>query len=260
MTDTVRMNGAAVELRRKQHPKFSRQKTLAPALGISSRTLRNIERLNKVRTVGFAKRMAATLGCELSDIVFSTTGPTLVPAPPPSPQLLTPGIRRFEGKQLYPRFDTQSASVTSTADLFESAHRAELVLAQYQMELSPELTGYAEELIALTREASRESHPYFMEENDPRGPEIQERMRWLLIQLKGNDVLVYVCDHTKYLPESDEMVDRKIREYQWQAIIAFAPPQEYGETSVDVDVDHGQPYIIDWDAPLAFPKPAPGGS
>lgn len=32
---------------------------------------------------------------------------------------------------------------------------------------------------------------------------------------------------------------------QMQAIIAFGPPGEYGEESVQVPIDHGQPWIYD---------------
>jgi hypothetical protein len=81
-------------------------------------------------------------------------------------------------------------------------------------------------------------------------------MRWLMVQLKGNDVLVFVCDHMKNLPESDEVVDSRSLNWELQAIIAFAPPQEWGEDSVEVNVDNGQPYIIDWDKPLGFPRHA----
>lgn len=262
MKDTVRINGGAVELLRKQHPKLFRQKTLAPALGICPRTLSDIERLNKVRTVEFAKRMAATLGCQLSDIVYSTTGPTLVPPPAPAtqPAAPAPSIRRCEGKQLYPRFDKESAGVVGAAEsFFTSANRADRVLVQYQMELPPDLAAYVVELTELARDVSgeRNPYPYSMDPTNPRVPSIQERMQWLLTWLKGSDVHVFVCDHTKFLPELDEAPeDRKWTSHEWHAVIAIAPPQEWGETSVDVEVDHGRPYFIDWDTPPHFGAPA----
>ncbi|MBX3488575.1 helix-turn-helix transcriptional regulator [Parvibaculum sp.] len=258
MKEQIRIRGTAVALLRKKHSRFSRQKILAHEVAISERTLRKIEKGNNLWDKDLAIRIAITLGRTLDDIVFSAVGPKLIPTPPLIP-LTAPTISRLCGKQLYPRFDKDSATLVGSADaLFESARRAEVVKVEVHIELDAELTGHADELIALSREVSRETHPCFMEQEDPRTAEVRQRMRWLLVQLKGNDVLAYVCEHTKYLPESDEVAPRgKCRDFQSQVIIAFAPPQEWSETSVEVDVDHGQPYIIDWDTPIHLEQSNP---
>jgi len=134
--------------------------------------------------------------------------------------------------------------------LFESARKAQAILVEYQIELNEELAIYAEELVALSRESCRNEGWEYFDPETSRAKEIVARMRWLLVQLKGNDVLVFVCDHMKNFPESDEVVEQRSLNWQFQAIIAFAPPQEWGEDSVDVNVDNGQPYIIDWDKPI----------
>jgi DNA-binding XRE family transcriptional regulator len=257
MKDPIRIQGTVVALLRKKHMQFSRQKTLAHEVGISVRTMRKIEKGNDPWDIDLAKRIACALGSHWEDIVFSAAGPKLVPSPvfaPPPASV----YRLFRGKQLYPRFGKESAKLIGSAgNLFESVDRAHIIIVEFHVELNPELAGYADELIALTREASRETRGWLGKIEEFRAVEIRQRMKWLLIQLKGNDVLVFVCDHTKYLPESDEvMPDGQYGDFQWQGIVAFAPPQEWDETSVEVDVDHGQPYIIDWDKPIICPKPA----
>ena len=162
-------------------------------------------------------------------------------------------IHRCVGKQLVPRFDKVRVRVVADSeDFFESARKAQAILVEYQIDLNKELACYAEELVDLARESCRDGGWEYFDPETLRAKEIVARIRWLLVQLKGNDVLVFACDHMKNLPESDEIVERRSLNWQCQAIIAFAPPQEWGEESVDVNVDNGQPYIIDWDKPLTF--------
>jgi hypothetical protein len=69
----------------------------------------------------------------------------------------------------------------------------------------------------------------------------------LLVLLKGNDVWVYGDSNMKALPESYEMRPAGDRcDYEFQAIIAFGPPGEYGETSIHVPNDRGQPSMLTW--------------
>jgi|GEM_PF-2923653 len=260
MKEKICVKGSAVVRLRKKHPKLSRQKGLAHALTISVRKLRNVETTNGLWDKELATAIAVCLGCTLDDIVFSAVGPKLVPPPaPPAPANID---RSTRGKQLYPRFDKEIASLVADAgSFFQSTNRADRVLVQYQMALSPDLSGCIDELIELARSVSGECnpYPYSMSPDDERVPNIKKRMQWLLTWLKGSDVQVFVSDHTKFLPELDEAPeDRKWESHEWHAVIAIAPPQEWGETSVDVDVDHGRPYIIDWGTTPSFG--APGSS
>lgn len=256
MAEQIRIHGIEVALHRKKHNRFCRQKILAHQVGISERSLRKIEKGNTLQDKVLAERLATALDTTLDGIVFSAAGPKLVPpSPPPAP---VPVDTRFQGKQLYPRFDQEYADLVKSADnLLVSAQRAEIIITEYHTPLNGELTGYADELVALSREASRETRGWLDPVDEVRADEICKRMRHLLVQLKGNDVLVYVYDHTKYLPESDEVLPNgRCGDFQFQVIIAFGAPQEWGETNVKVDVDHGQPYIIDWDKPLFANNPA----
>lgn len=261
MREKICVNGPQVALIRKRHTRWARQKVLAHELGISERKLRDIETTCAVLDLNFARRIATTLDCEIKEIVFSEAGPKLVSAvltQENSRGATSGGRAALRGKQTYPRYDKESARQIGidAGSLFESAHRAELIVVERHIALDAELSEYADELVGLAREVSREVNPYFLAEDDPRIPGIKSRMRWLMVQLKGHDVLVYTYDHTKYLPESDVVVPGgRYKEWQWQAFIAFAAPQEWGEESVEVQVDHGQPYVIDWDADLSCPRP-----
>lgn len=260
MREKISIKGGAVVLLRKRHPKLSRQKGLAHELGISVRKLRDIETTNGLWDKALALEIARCLNCSLDDIVFSAVGPKLVA---PSLPVTAPAVihRGLQGKQLYPRFAKESASIVVDAEsFFTSANRADRVFVQTFMELPSVLADYANELIELARDSSgeRNPYPYSLEPNDPRVPKIKARMQWLLTWLKGSDVHIFVNDHTKFLPESDEVPEGgKWDTIEWHAVIAVAPPQEWGETSVDVDVDHGRPYIIDWDADLRCPTATP---
>jgi transcriptional regulator with XRE-family HTH domain len=252
----IRVRSDEIRLRRKRHPTLKRQKTLAPALGISVRTLHEIEKGNRTWDKDFIEQLANRLGTRLDEIVFAVDGPKLVSSDTPQSPAVTSNLR-CTGKQLVPRFDNESARLVRDPEaLFESARKAQAVLVESQIELNEELAAYAEELVALARETCRNGSWEYIDPEIPRAKEIVARMRWLLVQLKGNDVLMFVCDHMKNLPESDEVVEQRSLDWQFQAIIAFAPPQEWGEDSVYVNVDNGQPYIIDWDKPLFSPSRA----
>ena len=75
----------------------------------------------------------------------------------------------------------------------------------------------------------------------------QRRIRELLVLLKGNDVWVYCDTNIKALSESFELQPRGSAErMECQAILAFGPPGEYGESSIKVPIDRGQPYELVW--------------
>src|SRR3546814_5262649 len=71
-------------------------------------------------------------------------------------------------------------------------------------------------------------------------------MRELIVLLKGNDIWLYVTTHLKAYPESHVVLENGPRNYRSQIIIAFGPPGEYGEESLTVTIDHGQPWMCDF--------------
>jgi hypothetical protein len=77
--------------------------------------------------------------------------------------------------------------------------------------------------------------------------ELRRRIRELLVLLKGNDVRVFANDNWKQLPESFEVQPNSdLLDVERQIVIAFGLAGEYGESSIKVPIDRGQPQILTW--------------
>lgn len=241
-------NGDAIRLRRKQRAR--RMKGFAHEIGVSERTLRDIERHNKPIDESLAGRIASCLKMDRADVVFATDGPRLVvtPAalvPPPAP---VPSTR---GKQLVPRFDKDSArDIGSGEALFDLASGCDLVIAEARIPMDSEISGYVAELVSLVEAASWMHRDRFSDLAPDAEVAMRKRMRYLLVQLRGNNIWTYALHHSKHLPVSNDVPEKFSAEVEWQAMVVFGPPGEYGEDTVQVDVDNGHPWIIDWDEPL----------
>ncbi len=75
--------------------------------------------------------------------------------------------------------------------------------------------------------------------------ELKKRIRQLLVLLKGNDVWVYETKVFRTLPESDTLQpDDAPSTLHSRFYIVFGPPGEYGEETVHVTVDLGQPHML----------------
>ena len=243
-------NGDAIRLRRKQ--RGHRMKCFAHDIGVSERTLRDIERLNKPIDDALAARIAAVLKIGREEVVFAPDGPRLVvtaPVPPAAP------VHVSRGKQLVPRFDKDSArDVGSGEALYELACHADLVIAEARIPMDSEISGYVAELVGLIEAASWMHRERFSKLEADAEASLRKRMRHLLVQLRGNDIWTYALHHTKHLPVGEEAPETFSTDVEWQAIIVFGPPGEYGENTVEVNVDNGHPWIIDWDKPIVCPS------
>jgi len=245
-----RTNGRHIRELREQRERRATQKEFAHEVRISERHLRQIETRNAAVPVDVVQRIAGALEVPWQAIVFAASGPR----PVPSSDERQPEAKTAEesGPVTVPRFDTFPASVVrDEADLFESAARCHVVVSHVLTKLTPETNGYAGELLELLESLT-------WERRDPLTPiagrdelRIRARLRELLVLLKGNDVWVYATDHFKHFPESDEVQpDRDVSKMQMQTVIAFGPPGEYGEDTLSVPVDHGQPWVYDPSAQL----------
>jgi hypothetical protein len=72
-------------------------------------------------------------------------------------------------------------------------------------------------------------------------PEVnrQKRISELLVLLKGNDIRVVAYTPLKHYQDW-ETPWLEGQTYYTQLLIGFAPPDEYGEETVEVPVDHGR--------------------
>jgi hypothetical protein len=244
-------NGDAIRLRRKQRSR--RMKSFAHEIGVSERTLRDIERHNKSIGEVLAARISSALKIDRSDVLFATDGPRLVVTPPALVPPPTP-VHTTNGKQLVPRFDRDSArDIGSGEALFDHASRCDLVIAEARIPMDSEISGYVAELVSLIEAASWMHRERFSDLAPDAEVAMRKRMRHLLVQLRGNDIWTYALNHTKHLPVSDDVPEKFSADVEWHAMVVFGPPGEYGENTVEVDVDNGHPWIIDWDEPLFSP-------
>jgi hypothetical protein len=150
-----------------------------------------------------------------------------------------------------PRYDHEYAyAVRDEAKLYEAARDNHLVVSHIQTALKSETDAYVEELLSIL-----EGLTYRRFEDKPvvAGREeilLRRRIRELLVLLRGNDVWVYVTTHIKNLPESDLPLDKRATDWEFQLVIAFGPPGEYGEETLKVPVDNGHP--CSFSSKLAF--------
>ncbi len=168
-----------------------------------------------------------------------------------SPALALGAVQKSEPETIFvPRMDTLHVGVvTDAVDLLKMAVPPYKVIVTIATPLNSETLAYAEELVSILEETVLVP---------PSSPSAQleqlRRVRELMIQLKGNDVLVYADTNWKHLPE--RWVEPAVRDpfvVEAQIILAFGAPQKWGETSIKVEVDNGQPRTIPY-APIFPPK------
>jgi hypothetical protein len=147
---------------------------------------------------------------------------------------------------LLPRFDTSIASVVKDENhLFGVGRENRVVVSHVLTTLTAETAAYAEELLSILQSLTSTSRDPFEPLDGMEELALRRRLRELLVLLKGNDVWVYADNNIRTLPESFSVPPKgAAREYEMQGIIAFGPPGEYGETTIKVPIDRGQPCVI----------------
>jgi transcriptional regulator with XRE-family HTH domain len=230
----------------------STQKEAAFAVGISERQLRKIENNSAIVKRDVLERLARYLGVEVKDIAYAIDGPRLVPSR--NTEEAVPTVLFPVGDYLQPRYDTEYASATMDADeLFKHANSSQMVVCTIETKLTAELSSYANELMDLLCGLSYSQRSILDQIHDDAERAIKRRMRELLVLLKGNDVWVYETWVLRHVPECDDLPPEGAdSQMEFQTVLAFGPPGEYGETSLKVIVDYGQPRMIkDWRSAIA---------
>lgn len=239
-------NGKHIKELRERREHRATQKEFAHEVRISERLLREIENRNGEITINVVDRIAKALAVPRQAIISASeqswlgAGAGCEPSGPHS-------ASEESGVRLVPRFDTQIASVVrDESGLFETARDSHVVVSHLLTKLTPETQSYAEEMLDLLESVSWERRNPLQPVAGRDELRVRGRLQELLVLLKGNDVWVYVLTHIKKLPESDAVSEeRDGRQLQMQAIVAFGPPGEYGEDTMHVPVDHGQPWVYD---------------
>lgn len=243
----IQLDGRKIKELRDGRDRAATQKEFAHEVRVSERRLRAIENKNALVTSDVADRIARALNKPLQILLAHDHGP------PPPPQAVAQNtveeMKPVLREQVLPRFDETIAHfVSDEAGLVELVKGNWVLLSHILTALNAETSAYAEELISILRSLACDPRVEARHRSD--GAEeigLRRRIRELLVLLKGNDIWVYGDSNMKALPESYEVPpvgDR--RDYELQAIIAFGPPGEYGETSIRVPIDRGQPSILTW--------------
>jgi transcriptional regulator with XRE-family HTH domain len=240
---TYRVNGSHIKRLRERLGSGATQKELAFAVGISERQLRNIENSNPIIKRNVLERLACHLSVEVKDIAYAIDGPRLVPSGSVANVATT---LLPVGDYLRPRYDIEYASATMDADeLFKHASSSHTVVCTIETKLTSERSSYVNEIMELLAGVSYSRSSVLDEISEDAERAIKRRIRELLVLLKGNDIWVYETWVLRRVPECDDLpAEGANSKMEFQTLLAFGPPGEYGETSLKVMVDYGQPEII----------------
>lgn len=224
----VKPNGTMIRRLRKTHPTAPKQVEFARRAGISDRQLRDYENDDRPITLELLKRFASILGTTYQALIEQ------VPTAKPS----------VSETQLMPRHDTTYLRVIKDEHALHAlARRSNAVVPHVLVPLNEELSRCAEVLVEVLRSLTWSLERRSLPDDDPDFAR-RRHIRELIVTLKGNDVLIYADCHQKRLPVSDEYQPGYPTDFEWQTIIAFGAPGEYGEDTVSVPIDHGQPWML----------------
>lgn len=239
----VTPNGAVIKLIREELEKGSTQKELAHEAGISVRLLRQIENENATIAVATAVRLARALGVHRERIVFALDVPKLVPTATTEPPAIPAD---WDKDRLIPRHDYDIAQATmDEGRLFKHARNSTDIACHIETPLNEETGGYAQELFDLLTDLTWTKRSILDDVPAAEEISIRRRIRQLLVLLKGNDVWVYETHFFRRLPERYDLPPPDEPSTSAARLsVALGPPGEYGETSIRIPIDHGQPFIL----------------
>ena len=242
----IQLDGKKIKELRDGRDRSATQKEFAHEIRVSERRLRAIENKNALVTTDVADRIARALNKPLQILFVQDDGP---PSPQSVPSL--PGaepVKAARKEHFLPRFDEAVASVISDeARLFQLTNGTAVVISHVLTALTSETSVYAEELISILRSLTWQERGPLECIDSLEEIGLRRRIRELLVLLKGNDVWVYADSNIKTFPESFEVQPPSDQHHsEMQTVIAFGPPGEYGETTIRVPIDRGQPSILVW--------------
>ena len=237
-------DGARIKQLRTNSEKASTQKELAYEIRVSERTLRQIENQNAPVGVDVLDRIAKWFGVHRTQICKSieATGPS----PQPATSSASKGLAELFEDRIVPRHDYDLAYATmDEGKLFKEASRTHDVVCSIDIPLSDETGGYAEEFFNILRSLTWEVRDCRLDIPAAEEIAIRRRIKMLLVLLKGNDVWVYHTSFFRRLPERyDPLPEGEYPELRSRLVVALGQPGEYGEVSIKVPIDHGQPFFL----------------
>ncbi len=227
----LEVKGSEIKRLRLQRERGATQKELAHEARVSERRLRQIENTGGAVAADVVDRLAHALGVRRQMLCLESPASTHAP------------FRMPAAGEIMPRHDTAIADVVKNeAELFELGCKNQVVICHAFVPLTTETQDYLEELFAILRSLCWGDRGNVRHEGKETALPIRRRIRELLVLLKGNDVWIYQTTNFKLLPERDLLPETPDPfNCEVQLIITAGPPGEYGETSIHVPIDNGQP-------------------
>jgi hypothetical protein len=239
----IQLDGKKIKRLRDSRDRAATQIAFAQEIRICERKLRAIENEDAPVSVDVAERIARALGTQLELLTRDCNNGS--PQPSAVATAVSTAPEKAAPKRVVPRFDEDSAyAISDEAFLFEKIRPCRHLVSHIFLSLSAETNGYVEELLSILRSLTWEARGRLTRIDGLEEIAIRRRMRELLVLLKGNDVWLYFYDNFRTLPESFEVPPESTRcDYEFQAVVAFGPPGEYGEITIKVPIDRGQPHL-----------------
>lgn len=237
-------DGSKIKTLRTNAEHVSTQKELAYEVRVSERTLREIENKNAPVTIGVLDRLAKILNVRREQISFPCDN--TLPEPPPSGNIFSEALAEFHKECLVPRYDYDLANVTMDEGLlFKQANSSNDFACEIMISLTDEAAEYTQELVAILDGLTWSVRSILQKVSPSEEIAIRRRIKKLLVLLRGNDVWVYHTHLFRRLPERHTpLPEGEYADLSSRFIIALAAPAEWGETSIRVPIDHGQPFIL----------------
>lgn len=239
----VTPNGAKIKRLRLQLERGSGQKEMIHALSIGERKLRMIENENLAIDLPLLGRIAGYLGVSRDSIAYSIDAPKLVAD---EASKFTSVSLDFSQDRVIPRFERDIAYATMDAKkLVQDARQSQDITVAIEVSLDAETGAYVEEFTRLITPLTWSERDWLATESPADNIATQRRVRELLVLLKGNDVWLYQSHHLRRLPERfTEAPPEEPCEFRYRLALAFGPPGEYGEESIYIEIDNGQPWLL----------------
>lgn len=236
-------NGKVVKALREQLERLSTQKEMANEIGVSIRMLRLIENENAPIAVSTADRLAKALQVHRERIILVSD--TLEVTPAKTMQEVVSALMDDEDR-LIPRNDYDIASATTDEGaLYTEAARSHDVACLIQTTLDEETGAYAQELFDILGGLSWSQRDILVDIPPATEIAVRRRIRQLIVLLRGNDIWIYQTSVLRRLPERYTVAPAdQPCSYQNRQVVALGPHGEYGETTMRVPIDHGQPFIL----------------
>lgn len=233
-------HGDRIKQLRVQLERLSTQKEMANEIAVSERMLRKIENENAPISAILLGRIAKLLGIHREAITLS---------PPPA----TAAVRAeggtpadFDKEKLIPRHDWGYAQATSDdGELYHEAGNAHDLACVIEVPLNAETGAYVQELVDLLTALTWSQRDILGTIPASEQLATRRRIRELIVLLRGNDIWIYQTKVLRRLPERHDLPPpSEPATMEFRLTVAFGPPGEYGETSMKVPVDHGQPFVL----------------